>query len=34
MSPGRIKATVLACHFAGAFGPMGLSGLRPAPTRA
>lgn len=24
MSPGRIKATVLACHFAGAFGPMGL----------
>jgi MFS family permease len=24
MSPGRIKATVLACHFAGAFAPMGL----------
>jgi MFS family permease len=24
MSPGRIKATVLVCHFAGAFGPMGL----------
>jgi MFS family permease len=24
MKPGRIKATVLACHFAGAFGPMGM----------
>ncbi|PVX29289.1 MFS transporter [Sphingomonas pokkalii] len=24
MSPTRIKATVLVCHFAGAFGPMGL----------
>ena len=24
MTPGRIKATVLACHFAGAFGPMGM----------
>ncbi len=24
MSPSRIKATVLTCHFAGAFGPMGL----------
>lgn len=24
MTPGRIKATVLTCHFAGAFGPMGM----------
>lgn len=24
MRPARIKATVLACHFAGAFGPMGM----------